>query len=227
MATFSDMVTLLLAFFVMLVAMSEVEVQKFEEALSYFHGHTGLLKNEMALVAGPTTPASLENMAVQQADRFFEDLTDRLREAGVEEYVEMAQTAEGVHLTMLDSVMFASGTATLLPDAYAVLDVVAGAVSEDAQGVAVEGHTDSIPIATVAYPSNWELSAARAASVVRHFLSRPDALDPDQYQASGYAEFRPRASNTTPEGRARNRRVAILITTNPWQTLQPPTPTRP
>lgn len=226
MATFSDMVTLLLAFFVMLVAMSEVEVQKFEEALSYFHGHTGMLKNEMALVAGPTTPATLENEAVQQADR-FEELLERLDEAGLLDAVEVALTENGIHLTMLDSVMFASGTAALLPSAERVLSAVAGVLDAEIQSVVVEGHTDSVPIQTATFPSNWELSTGRAAAVVRFFLAREDALTPDRYQAAGYAEFRPRASNATAEGRAQNRRVAILISTDPWPTPQPPTPPLP
>lgn len=222
MATFSDMVTLLLAFFVMLVAMSEVEVQKFEEALSYFHGHTGMLQNEMALVAGPTTPASMENEAVQQADR-YEELLEKLSEAGLDELVEISLTAQGLHLTMADSVMFASGTAALLPDAELALVALAAVLDADVQGVVVEGHTDSVPIETAAFPSNWELSTGRAAAVVRFLLAREGALPPDRYQAAGYAEHRPRASNATAEGRARNRRVSILISTTPWQT--PPLPT--
>lgn len=224
MATFSDMVTLLLAFFVMLVAMSEVEVKKFEEALSYFHGHTGMLQNEMALVAGPTTPATAENQAVQQAER-YEELLERLEEAGLSDAVEVSLTTEGVHLTMLDSVMFASGTSALLPDAERVLAALAAVVAPDVQSVSVEGHTDSVPIQTATYPSNWELSTARAASVVRFLLAHEGALAPDRYRAAGYAEFRPRDSNATAAGRARNRRVTILISTVPWPTSS--TPMRP
>ena len=225
MATFSDMVTLLLAFFVMLVAMSEVEVKKFEEALSYFHGHTGMLQNEMALVNGPATPAAGaaagEGEAVEQAER-YEDLLERLEAAGLAGAVEVELTAEGIHLTMLDSVSFASGTATLLPSAERVLAALAGVLGPDVQSVVVEGHTDSVPIRTAAFPSNWELSTARAASVVRFLLARDVALAPDRYQAAGYAEHRPRGSNATAAGRARNRRVSVLISTTPW-----PTSTRP
>lgn len=224
MATFSDMVTLLLAFFVMLVAMSEVEVKKFEEALSYFKGHTGMLKHEMALIGGPSTPATLQNEAIQQAER-HEELLRRLEAAGLLDLVEVDMTDEGLLVTMLDSVMFRSGTATLLPPAERVLDTLAGVLQSDVRTVGVEGHTDSIPIATAAFPSNWELSTARAAAVVRHFLARDDALPPDRYQASGYAEYRPRATNDTPAGRAQNRRVDILISTVQWPTpLNPPTP---
>ena len=220
MATFSDMVTLLLAFFVMLVAMSEVEVQKFEEALSYFHGHTGMLQNEMALVAGPTTPATVDGQAVQQAER-FDELLERLEAAGLSDAVEVALVDEGIHLTMLDSVTFASGTATLLPSAERVLAALAGVLGDDVQSVVVEGHTDSVPIQTAAFPSNWELSTARAASVVRFLLARDAALAPDRYQAAGYAEHRPRGSNATAAGRARNRRVSVLISTTPWPTPTP------
>ncbi|MFN3596100.1 MAG: flagellar motor protein MotB [Rubricoccaceae bacterium] len=226
MATFSDMVTLLLAFFVMLVAMSEVEVKKFEDALSYFRGQTGMLKSPamvpMMRPGTPTPPATAAETAAANEAR-YEELLERLREAGVETQVQVDLTPGGLHLTIADSVMFASGEATLLPAAERTLALVAEVIARDVQSVAVEGHTDDRPIATSRYPSNWELSAARAAAVVRFLLDAEDALEPARYQAAGFAEFRPRADNDTPEGRARNRRVEITLSTLPWQNPQTPT----
>ena len=228
MATFSDMVTLLLAFFVMIVAMSEVEVKKFEEALSYFKGHTGLLEtSDAVLVPTPMViSASEEEAEIRQAER-FEDLLERLDEEGLEGAVQVNLTQRGLQISIADSIMFASGEAVLLPHAATALRVVAEAIGPEVKGVAVEGHTDNIPIQTERYPSNWELSAARAAVVVRFFLAQDDALSPDHYQAAGYGEFRPRTSNETSEGRAQNRRVEILLSTAPWQTIPLPQTLRP
>ncbi|HLU28525.1 MAG TPA: flagellar motor protein MotB [Glycomyces sp.] len=227
MATFSDMVTLLLAFFVMIVAMSEVEVQKFEEALSYFNGHTAMLKSsEITHVITPTHVGNHDLMPAQelQAQR-YDSLLQRLAEADLGEAVQVNLTQRGVHVSIADSVMFASGEAELLPDARALLAVVAGVIEDDVKSVVVEGHTDSVPIQTLRFPSNWELSASRAAAVVRFLLAQEGALPPIRYQASGYGEFRPRAPNTTPDGRARNRRVEILLSSEPWPTsLLPPLP---
>ena len=87
----------------------------------------------------------------------------------------------------------------------------------------VEGHTDNRPISTNTYPSNWELSAARAAAVIRFMRRRPSPLEADAFVALGYGEHHPRASNTTAEGRAKNRRVEILLSWEPWQNKINPT----
>ncbi len=228
MTTFSDMMTLLLAFFVMIVAMSEVEVEKFEEALSYFNGHTGLLETSDAVLAPSPEIVSARPIEdeIVQANR-FEELLERLVAEGLTEAVEVNLTERGLHVAIADSIMFASGEAALLPPAAAVLAAVAAVLADDVRSVVVEGHTDAVPIRTPRYPSNWELSAARAAAVVRFLLARDAALPPDRYQAAGYAEFRPRGPNGTAEGRARNRRVEILLSPEPWPTPPIPPPPMP
>ena len=209
MATFSDMMTLLLTFFVMLVAMSSVEIKRFEEALSYFTGRRGLMEQEglMPGIMGVTG----EPNAREQAETFEEIATD-VQELGLGDAVNLDLTDRGVRVTFMDSVAFAPGSVALAGPARAVLDEV-GRLARSARSVEVEGHTDDRPIATAAYPSNWELSAARAASVVRYLLSRDDALEPDRYVAVGYGEHRPRDTNDTAEGRARNRRITVLFRT--------------
>jgi chemotaxis protein MotB len=227
MATFSDMVTLLLAFFVMIVAMSEVEVKRFEEALSYFTGQRGMLRQEAAAPTPVTLSSSIPDFA--RAER-FEQVLEALRERGLLDAVELQLTRDGVHLTLRDSVMFASGEAALIEPARTVLTVVAGILTDLVEEVRVEGHTDNVPIHTERFPSNWELSGARAASVVRFLTDQPDALSPAHYTAMGHGEHRPRATNDTPQGRARNRRVAIFFRWTPWPnapTPPPPNPTPP
>ena len=207
MATFSDMMTLLLTFFVMLVAMSEVEVKKFEEAMSYFTGRRGVMAQE-GLMPGIMGVAGKDDLREQA--RVFEDLARDVQEQGLGSAVEVDLTERGIRITFVDSIAFASGSAQLDGPAQDVLRRT-GAVARLAGAVEVEGHTDDRPIATAAYPSNWELSAARAAAVVRFLAAQPDALPPGRYLASGHAEHRPRAPNDTPAGRARNRRITVLF----------------
>lgn len=209
MATFSDMMTLLLAFFVMLVAMSTVEVKKFEEAMSYFTGQRGLM-TEQGLMPGVQAVVS-EHDVREVADR-YEQIVQAVQEKGLGEAVSVDLTAQGVRVTFVDSIAFASGSAALDGPAQDVLVTVAE-LAASAEGVEVEGHTDDRPIATGAYPSNWELSAARAAAVVRFLSAQPDALPPSAHAAVGYGEHRPRTDNDTPEGRARNRRISVLFRT--------------
>lgn len=221
MATFSDMMTLLLTFFVMIVAMSEVEVKKFEEALSYFQGSTGLLAYESV------TPTLRRQSSVEYTQREhalrYEEVARYLQERGLEDMVEVNLTEEGLSVSVTDSVMFRSGETELIDPSLSLLRTLTEMLSGHVGAIRVEGHTDDRPIRTARYPSNWELSTARAASVVRFLLETPDALPPDRYTALGHGEHRPVASNETAAGRARNRRVDIFFEWTPsWPTdLQP------
>ena len=221
MATFSDMMTLLLTFFVMLVAMSSVEVKKFEEALSYFTGRRGMMEQE-GLMPGIMGVAA-QNDARTQAKQ-FEDIARDIQEKGLGEGVEIDLTDKGIRVTFVDSIAFASGSVDLNGPARGVLERAAELASTVA-AVEVEGHSDNVPIATAAYPSNWELSAARAAAPSSASSpSNPTPSRPQHYSATGYGEHHPRASNDTPEDRARNRRITVLfrnITPDDTDTLIP------
>ncbi len=222
MTTFSDLVTLLLAFFVMIVAMSEVEVKKFKEALSYFQGRTGMLRGEMVVsTAGTQAKQSRHEVSAEQAER-YEELLKYLEESQLDDKVEVQLTQEGLFVSITDSVMFASGRTELVEPSRTILRKVANVLRDDVQAVIVEGHTDDRPIRNARFPSNWELSAARATSVVRFLNTSDYALDSDQYVAIGYGEYHPRDTNTTPAGRALNRRVEILFSWEPWQIRSTP-----
>lgn len=210
MTTYSDMVTLLLTFFVLIVSMSEVEVKRFKEALSHFKGRRSVLQFES--MVPPTRPEEQSEELFLIREEKIEELAKYLKENDLEEKIRVNITERGVHVSIVDSVVFASGQAELLFSARAVLAKVGEILTPLAKLVIVEGHTDNQPINTSNFPSNWELSGARAASVVRFFLKQgTDALDPGQYKTVGFGEFRPVASNSTVAGRARNRRVEILF----------------
>lgn len=215
MVTYSDMVTLLLTFFVMIVAMSEVEVKKFKEALSYFQGRTSVLTHDAVMPSLNQQMATISESR-EQAER-YEELLEYLEESELDDKIQVNLTEGGLHLIIADSVMFNSGEAVLIEPSRTVLQYVAQLLDDRIEAVVVEGHTDDRPIQTLRYPSNWELSAARAASVVRFMLSLTDVPDPSRYAATGYGEHHPVDTNASAQGRARNRRVEIFLSWEPWQ----------
>jgi chemotaxis protein MotB len=123
--------------------------------------------------------------------------------------VRITEGALGITVEINASVLFAPGDARLDPGAVQALIAVAQILAPTDFPIIVEGHTDNVPISTPQFPSNWELSGMRASSVVRLFVD--SGVDPRRMTATGYADQRPVADNATPEGRQRNRRVAITI----------------
>lgn len=222
MVTFSDLMMVLVVFFVMIVSMSAVEVEKFQEALSYFQRSPGILQDD-AMMNDPIDTPFLSRQQAQQ----YESLLEYIQEEGLDDHVDMQLLEDGIHTSMTDSVMFNTAQADLIEPARTVLERLAGIVNDDIESIVVEGHTDSRPINTIQYPTNWELSTARASSVVRFLQQQEDALEPSQYVAIGYGEHQPIASNDTPDGRAANRRVEIFLSWTPWQSTTTPSPESP
>jgi chemotaxis protein MotB len=220
MTTFSDMVTLLLTFFVLIVSMSSVEIKKFNEALSYFQGRTSVLVND-AVVQTATKRVINDFRSIDQAQR-YEELLQYLRDEGLEDKVQVNLTDKGLHVSITDSVMFDTGSAVLIGASKTLLRRIRAVLGSDVESVVVEGHTDNRPIRTAHFPSNWELSGARASSVVRFLLEDEDVLTPARYLAVGYGEFQPVDTNDTAAGRSRNRRVEILFSWEPWQNERTP-----
>lgn len=123
--------------------------------------------------------------------------------------VQVKNASEWLEVSIQASVLFDSGSAALSRQAREILSKVADVLKDAENPIHVEGYTDNLPIETLQFPSNWELSAARAASVVRLFQEH--AIQPERLAAVGYGEFHPVADNSTEEGRARNRRIALVI----------------
>ena len=117
-----------------------------------------------------------------------------------------------IEIELSSSLLFPSGDAIPNNQAFDIIEKLAKILAPYENPVHVEGFTDNVPISTVLFPSNWELSTARAASIVR--LLAMDGVDPSRLAAVGYGEFQPVADNATPEGRARNRRVVLVVSRN-------------
>jgi chemotaxis protein MotB len=143
------------------------------------------------------------------------DLRSRLQKELTDKDVEISRLKDQLSVSVLDKILFKSGSADILPAGLAVLEKVARVLVATDDMVRVEGHTDDVPIGAKLkdkYFSNWELSAARAASVVRFFQGGEHQLDPRRLEAVGYAEYRPVAANDSDANRQRNRRVEIILT---------------
>ncbi|WP_114394027.1 OmpA family protein [Oleisolibacter albus] len=138
-------------------------------------------------------------------------LLARLQAAGLPPTVDLAVSRQRVTITLQDRILFASGSAALEPTALATLETLAATLAAVPGTITVAGHTDDVAISTARFPSNWELSSARAAAVVRTLIA--SGVPAERLQAVGYADTRP--LDRTPENRARNRRVEILVDTAP------------
>jgi chemotaxis protein MotB len=235
LVSYADMMTLLMAFFVMLFAMSQIDLAKFRKfqdgiatALNKqapaLKGGEGILKgtggNGSDKESDPSQSVALTSEKRKHDAEVARERRD-LRKA--QKKIETALTAKhlrssvrftlderGLHVVVVsDKVLFDLGSADLRPEGAKVLDVVAQAVAPMPNHVSVEGHTDNRPISG-RYPSNWELSSARASTVVRN-LSGRFGINPRRLSASGYADTHPLVPNSTDANRQRNRRVEIVV----------------
>ncbi|NLM46502.1 MAG: OmpA family protein [Firmicutes bacterium] len=211
MTTYGDMVTLLLCFFVLLYSYSVIDIQKFQQIFASiqmtFLGQEGILDQtpDPNPDVTPVEPDPEENINLT-----YEAVKEYLRRQGLEATISARLEDRGVILEIRDNILFDSGKADIKPEAEEVLRKVAGIIRSVPNQIIVEGHTDNVPINTPQYPSNWELSVDRAVRVVRYLISRYH-IAPERFLATGYGEYHPVADNSTAEGRARNRRVNIVI----------------
>lgn len=221
MVTYSDLMTLLLVFFVLLYSFSIIDVEKFQAFLASFTG-VGILESGPALLeeVSPAsqsekigTTADLEELLRSRQAELLETynlVKEFLEENGLDSQVEVRYEVRGVALDIKERILFDSGKADLKEEAMQLLDPLAQLFRKLNYMISVEGHTDNVPIHTVQFPTNWELSTARASRVVRYFIEQHH-LDPRKFVAVGYGEFAPIVPNDSPANRALNRRVVILI----------------
>ncbi len=138
-----------------------------------------------------------------------EALRRLLREKGLKDVVEVYETETSVRIRLHESILFKTARARLNPRAGRALSILAGVLNELPNEIVVEGHTDNVPITKARFRSNWELSVARSYAVIERLID--EGVKPERLVAAGYGEFHPAASNVGPKGRARNRRVEIVI----------------
>ncbi len=195
LATFADMMTLLMTFFVLLFAMSTLDPVKLEQFGQSFG------ENQGSRVKNKKVSLSQINKEVKKLVKSQE----------LQEQVKVRMDARGVTLEIASDLAFQIGSADLSRAIMSFLPKLVATMQAATYSIAVEGHTDNVPIRSSVYPSNWELSAARASAVIRFLVS--EGVPADKFQAIGFADTRPKADNDTAENRAKNRRVDLTFLT--------------
>lgn len=260
--TYSDLMSLLLCFFVLILSMAEVDIIRYKQLADSMQEAFGV-QREMELesipkgtsvvstefrpgipdetivdvvqqittdqtrnslrIGNPDAPISEEKdirdevltydevMALIKETELDTEMLKRLLDTEIKEgQIDVESTARTILIRIREKGAFSSGSALLNTSFVSVIDKIASALTQIEGRIAVEGHTDNVPINTFAYPSNWDLSSARSVAVVRRMLDVAP-LGPTRITASGFADTRPQAINTTADGRARNRRVEIVV----------------
>lgn len=216
LTSFSDLVLLLLCFFVLLLSFAKTDAGEFKSALGSVRQALGAPPRASQDPQAPS-PAQQARVAAEQEQarslraRMVEQVEQFLTERGLRAQVEVAPDERGIILRTRDQILFDSGAAQLKPEGLPVLAAVADLARRFHGQLAIEGHTDDRPIMTDLFPSNWELSGSRSAAVLRHLLG--EGIAAERVHVAGYADRRPIASNETDEGRARNRRVEFVFET--------------
>lgn len=235
MVTYSDMVTLILVFFILLFSMSQIDLAKFEAISESFRNRNILeffpsavpmdnpTEHTSNLESGKNTnefdtPTQLpdftdkdrETEQDDSLDVLLADVEKFLNENALHDVITANRTDRGVVLVLQESILFDSGEAEIIESGKPFLDKIGTMLSELPNNVKVEGHTDSRPISNFRYPSNWELSGSRASSVIRHLITENE-FSHARFSAVGYAETRPLVPNTSATNWSKNRRVEIVI----------------
>lgn len=225
---YADLLTLLLALFIVLFAMSSVDAVKFQMLSKAFNdvfsGGTGVFEFQSPMPEGQMESPDERKEDVEKNDQQAEAAKDQMElmelQKKVNSYIEdkklkdklnTSLTDEGLLLTIRDNVLFESGRAEVRTSDLNIANEIADLlIMEPPRNIIISGHTDNVPIKNARYESNWELSVMRAVEFMKIILKN-EKLDPRWFSAKGFGEFQPVATNETAEGKARNRRVEILI----------------
>ncbi|CAG1010062.1 Motility protein B [Burkholderiales bacterium] len=224
LVSYADFITLLFAFFVVMYAISQVNEGKyrvlsdalstaFQQQIHITAPQRGAPAMEMLppITPAPEPPETGAKPApeVSTNEIVTKELLEALSPLVAQGLAKVQQTERGISVDISASALFDTGQAILQSAAVPALRAAARVLAKVPNRIQVEGHTDNVPISTVTYPSNWELSSARAASVVRLFIG--EGVPAARLSAVGYAEHQPIESNLNAQGRANNRRVSVIL----------------
>lgn len=223
LTTWSDLVSLLLVFFIVMYAMANTDLRKFAQvaqsmqiAFNVFAEVPEVSSSVISNDGGGTSgrPAPVFFQRIQPKERDFMTITAELTAfataANLSSDIQINNSTEGIIISLSDTLVFEPGSADLRPEALEVLAEVAEILAMTEYKIRIEGNTDNIPTNNPLYPDNWELSVARAVAIVR-ILVDEHGLDPARLTAAGNAEFNPVVPNSSRENRAMNRRADIVI----------------
>lgn len=213
LVSYADLVTLLLALFTTLYAASTVDGRKLGPVASSLHESLRVPPKTPMRDRAPR-PAAVAPVEVVRREQALDDLGVRLQQeladAISDGSVWVVRDARGLVLSMPEHATFATGSAAVSPEAKSLILRVGAVLAPLPNPIRIEGHTDDVPIRTVRYQSNWELSTARASAVVA-LLIDSHLIAPERLSAAGYGEHRPQVPNDSPANRTRNRRIDIVV----------------
>jgi chemotaxis protein MotB len=219
---YSDMLTLLLALFIVMFAMSKVDGQKFKQVSQQFNtifsGSNGVLTgtggggNNAVQVADSVAEAEKQGSIAEQDKmaKIKSTLEQEVKKNGYTDQVKLDLGAEGLNISIQDIVIFNSGQAEILPKFNPVLLQISNMLKGLSNEIRVSGYTDNVPIGNKQFRNNWDLSYMRASNVM-NFMVAAGHIQPDKFSIQAYGEHRPKYDNSTEDGRAKNRRVDILL----------------
>lgn len=216
LATYGDMMTLLLVFFVLLFSMSSIDSQKYKAVVQSLSGSLGVLDSgttvslEQLVNNFPSDSPTDSPTEAEELSDMQEELQKILEDTELNGQIKLEINERGLLIRFLDTVLFDSGKADLKPQAMEIIDKISNVLIESNKKVTVEGHTDNVPISTFKFPSNWELSTTRAVNVVKYMIDK-NYINPVRLSAAGYADQHPISDNNTVESRKNNRRVDMVI----------------
>lgn len=208
---YTGFILIMLSFFILLTSFSSLDASKVTRFVSSFSNAVSVLNHGKSIEKGDTMLDA--EFTIQARKNAIAELFEKVRQVSSElglEDIMMQTTKHGVVMTLKDSLLFESAKADLSYDAYPRLDKIGRLIQRIDVPVEIEGHTDSRPIHTQRFPSNWELSTARAVTVLRYFIEMKK-IDVQRLSAVGFSEYHPVAANDSPVHQAINRRVNFVF----------------
>jgi chemotaxis protein MotB len=214
MTTFGDMMTLLLVFFVLLYSFSSMDVEKFRGFISALQSQLGVLDGGQTITENPNIDAGTLGQDYAQAPQnireIMRELDNYIGNNGLEDRVDVENKRKGLVISLTGEILYELGRADIRNQGREVLAMISDMLIDIPNDIMIEGHTDDLPIRTDEFPSNWELSTARAVNVIKFLIEERD-FEPARLSAAGYSEYRPDAENYTADGRAENRRIEVVV----------------
>lgn len=213
---YADILTLLLALFIVLFASSKVDQQKLEQIAHSFNGaFSGSLSildsKSPSTVANPQTEIGWDNSESEQLTKTKRNLDQYISDGNLASILETQMLDEGLAIRIRETALFPSGSANMLSESKKIVGDVSRMIEYLPQKIVVSGHTDNVPINNGEFQSNWDLATRRSLNFLKLMFSINTKLKPERFVVAGYGEYNPVADNTTADGRAKNRRVEILI----------------
>jgi len=227
--SYADFITLLFILFIILYSFSQIDMKKYKQvaqslASEFSGGGNSALDGPGGSGSGSGSDSgSQKEDAVSQENQALTSLAREIdiyaKENGISANIEMRSNETGLYISLTGTVLFQDASATLTPEAKEFINTIFYRLKPLPNHILIEGHTDNRPIKSTEFPSNWELSAARSINLVRYLIEGYN-FEPQRLSSAAYGQYRPVASNETPEGQSKNRRVEIIILKAAQETAQ-------